>query len=281
MRYYISGIVRMSLYGQPINFTVTPSGYVGIGTSQPTKNLHVNGDVFSAGTLTTSNLSVYGSVFLDTTVQNTQPFVIMNQKQAVALAVSQTAGVNASLPVAEFYASGGAIAAQIDGSGNVGIGTSSPKTALDVVGSIACTGTLTGNASNVTGLAPSAKIDTTNADNVTSGTVAASRLPGQMLATVFAGNVGIGTSTPLSTLDVRGGGSFTPLQVPPLPLTGTTTVIPASGPLTHTTVNTSLHRHSMAQQASMYLTTIIQPHGVRILVIIPHSLLSTVTYIRS
>lgn len=220
----------MSAYGLPVNFTIAQNGFVGIGTTQPTKKLHVEGDVLSSGTFTACNLVVTGDyIFLNATTSNSDPFVITNNSQNTpALVVSQSIA-DSSISAAEFWTNAG-VAMRIGGDGRVGIGTGAPAATLDVNGSIRCA-TITGNASNVSGLAPSAKIDTTIASNITSGTLPAACLPAQIFPVTVTGNLGIGTAFAQASLDVRGSTSVLPVPVPPIPLPANTVTV-SNSPLT-------------------------------------------------
>jgi hypothetical protein len=213
------------------NFTVAPNGFIGIGTTQPTSKLQVIGDIKSSGTITASNLIITGDyVFFNTVTSNTDPFIITNQQAATALTVSQV-GSGIDYPVAEFYTLSNGIALKIENNGNIGIGVSTPTAKLEVEGDIVCT-SIVGNAANVTGLATSAKVDATNAVNITSGTLSAARLPPQFLSTTFAQTVGIGTNTPISAtaFEVRGNAVLSaPLALPPVPLLSVNSTVSGSG----------------------------------------------------
>jgi hypothetical protein len=216
------------IQGQMMNFTIATNGNVGIGTSQPKQKLHVMGDVFSSGTVTASNLIITGDyVFFNTTTSNIDPFVITNYQAGPALTVAQ-AGVGVSYPIAEFYDAETGIAFKIADGGNVGVGTATPLHKLHVQGNIKCDN-LIGNVSDVTGLAPSAKIDTTNALNITSGTLNKDRVASTLNATNFNGTVGIGTTIPTGMLDMVGAVTINPPQFPPRALTAPTDTVTNAG----------------------------------------------------
>ena len=212
------------IQGRSMNFVVATDGNVGIGTSQPQQKLHVMGDMYSTGTLTASNLVITGDyVFFNTITSNVDPFVITNFRDGPALTVSQ-AGVGNKYAIAEFYDLETGIALKIADGGNVGVGVANPTVKLHVAGDMRCDA-IFGNASNVTGLAPSAKIDTTNATNITSGTLTKDVITNVMNPTSFLGSVGIGTTAATNGLDVFGGVSVAAPFFPPRPLTNILTTV--------------------------------------------------------
>lgn len=219
----------MSIFqNKPFHLTVTPAGLVGIGTSQPHEELTVIGDIFSTGTLTASNLVITGEyVIMSTITSNQDQFVITNQNPGPALVVSQ-AGNGRNYAVAEFYDRESGIAMRIEDGGNVGIGTGYPEYQLDVKGTIRADNII-GNVANVTGLAPSAYIDTTNATNISSGILSRDRFTNTFNPTNFLGNVGVGNTLPVATLEVVGSANLHPPQLPPRPMTASAIAISDAG----------------------------------------------------
>ena len=82
--------------------------------------------------------------------------------------------------------------------GRLGISTMNPNYPLDVAGDINCTGVYR---VNNTALASSATTDTTNASNITSGTLGAARLP---TSGVTAGTYGNATTQSQLSIDTYG-----------------------------------------------------------------------------
>ena len=100
----------------------------------------IAGSLTVLGTLVTSNLAVVGAIEVVSAYEtHSSNVVIANAGTGPALVVTQTG----SQPVAAFYAgpTGSNVALLVDGSGNVGIGKSSPLSgfALDVSGSLRAT----------------------------------------------------------------------------------------------------------------------------------------------
>lgn len=87
--------------------------------------------------LVASNVQVIGDfVTLNTVTSNTEQVVVTNAGTGPALKVTQTG----AQPIADFYDDGNVLALRMADGGNVGIGTGTPATKLDVAGILKATG---------------------------------------------------------------------------------------------------------------------------------------------
>ena len=108
---------------------LNPSGNLGIGTLSPSEKLHLVGNAFIDGNLTTSNLQVFGTVTFNQVASNLEQVVIINHDTGPALSVTQTG----EQPIATFYDGDGSNqVVTIANTGNVGIGTTLPVYGLEV-----------------------------------------------------------------------------------------------------------------------------------------------------
>src|SRR3989338_7947154 len=147
-----------------IRMRITNSGNVGIGTTSPGAKLHVYGDMqLYAGSSGNSSKLYFGSetgtaakaIFMENWWMVIQP----HRNEGLKIRAVDASG-NQQL-LAQFNGDANAAASQIwlaPTGGNVGIGTTSPAYALDVVGSIRASGTVMGSFSG-----------SINAANVSSG----------------------------------------------------------------------------------------------------------------
>jgi hypothetical protein len=122
-------------------FTITESGNVGINNGTPKRKLDVNGDIFNNGILISSNILGYAT----NSNNNTSNYLLINYNSNVN---------NSRNNILEIY--GNSLFR-----GNVGIGTLTPKTTLDVNGSITASQFI-GTGSNIFNI---------NASNINAGTL--------------------------------------------------------------------------------------------------------------
>jgi hypothetical protein len=121
-----------------INTQVAIGGNLGIGTTNATYPLHVQGNAFIGQTLYTSNLTVLGSVeIVKAFVTESSNLVIANVSGVgPALSVTQKI-INGNGIIADFYdpdLSTTIPAVRIAHGGNVGLGTGTPTTSLHIYG---------------------------------------------------------------------------------------------------------------------------------------------------
>jgi microcystin-dependent protein len=215
-----------------LNMIITPNGNVGIGIAVPTEKLHVDGNIYSTGTIITSNLRVIGDfVTMNTITSNTEQIVIENDGTGPALKVTQSG----NMPIAEFYDKEVGLSLIIDNNGNVGIGSSQPSRILDIGGDVYLNGVLTTNNTNInagTGTITAAIFAGTatqvsqtltigayllgnsyNGSTATTWDINASTqaiidkiVARDSLGSIYVSNIGIGTSVARQALDIYGNG---------------------------------------------------------------------------
>jgi hypothetical protein len=159
---------------------ITSAGNVGIGTSSPAGKLHISGDGAAANLIRLQNTGAGTNGFFDISVTSTEAQVIANYS---------------TTPIPMLFLTGAAERMRITSAGNVGIGTSSPNTKLDVNGTINVRnngyefGRITTN--NVSGVDGGLTFQYITGGVFTNG-----------LLLDAAGNVGIGTGSPAYRFNV-------------------------------------------------------------------------------
>jgi len=125
--------------------TINSSEQVGIGTNSPDQLLHVKSTGNTRAKIEAGTASTFGQIYLGTENQ----FIIgYGSTHPVADALNLK-NLNASGTI-RFYNSGDYERMRIDSSGNVGIGTSSPSSALDIIGGLTVSGELSVDGNNNT-----------------------------------------------------------------------------------------------------------------------------------
>jgi hypothetical protein len=193
-----SGALRFfSTSGNSERMRITSGGNVGIGTTSPSEKLRVSGTFASNALWTTSGgISQWGNY----------PTAYGGLTWDSGYATVYATGGN-SLNLA---ANGASPDMTIDASGNVGIGTTSPASKLDVVGSGAYDGAIRVRSTSTNTPAAVLGVDAVSSADGYVGTI--NNWPFQIRTNDVgrihidtSGNVGIGTTSPSTKLEVNGG----------------------------------------------------------------------------
>src|SRR3990167_6845197 len=190
---------------------IDSSGNVGIGTSTPQTKLHVVGAVTVDGNVIGRNgtLQLYGAGLDGSNLQKSVVYV--DTTNGMLFEAPKDSGGN-KLDYHLNWRGGGTDGLTIKGTGNVGIGTTTPSTALVVIGTVTATQGFVGDGSQLTGIAAtSVGANSVNSSSIVDGSIASADL---------ASNISISTT---GTMSVASGGF----------------VVDSSGSMTASTVNSS------------------------------------------
>jgi trimeric autotransporter adhesin len=199
-------------------------GNLGIGTTSPSKTLHVAGDAIISTGLTTGNINATGITAgsIKATDISTGTLIASNGITVGNINFTGSLYQNGATYVSSQWTNGSGDFANsvFYSTGNVGIKTSTPAVELDVNGSVVISGRLTAGNIHTTNISSGTLIATTG---VTAGNINftgalykngelyvgsqwTSGSSGSLYYT--AGSVGINNTAPIATLDVTGSGSF-------------------------------------------------------------------------
>ncbi|MCX6715493.1 MAG: hypothetical protein NT077_00565, partial [Candidatus Taylorbacteria bacterium] len=197
------------------NLTLTEGGAIGIGTTSPYAKLSISGIVAASTTLAIRPVSGQTANILDIYNTNGTLGTVINSSGNVGIGTSSPWGQLSVNPTAlgsgvpEFViGSSTATHFLVNGAGNVGIGTANPTVKLDLAGGTISAGRINLGTQNylldggqgVFDFSGSTFVLTSTADTFDIRKHSNSALG----ATLLAGTVGIGTTSPVSNLAVQG-----------------------------------------------------------------------------
>ena len=167
---------------------------VGIGTTSPQSNLHVNGSVLINSNLTASNINFTGQL-----LQNGVPYISQTQSQWTTALNIPSAGSNSIYII----------------NCNVGIGTTNPQANLHVVGTTILSGTLNTQNNSINIGSGTLSTISLNSTNFTASNINTSNIVAQFIT--VTSNEYIFGNTYTSKIIINDSGIFTsqPTNVPP------------------------------------------------------------------
>jgi len=192
------------------NIILDPSNNVGIGTTSPSRKLHI---ALDGGTIPTETTSGATGLLINNNSavgDSVNLALISGTSGTSSLFFGDSGDENAGMiwytntdDVLKFRTGGSGEDMRIDSSGNVGIGTTTPSTELDVGdGQISGVQVVYGNSAGYLQLASYDK--STTLDSYISFLTADGSASGERMRILNNGNVGINTTTSLNALDVVG-----------------------------------------------------------------------------
>ena len=200
--------LKFATNGNTERMRITSAGDVGIGTSLPTDKLHVSGESFPNIKIETNSVSS-GDSTLDLVGYRTTNSPVGYLKfwnnatspTELARVTSYREGADNTGNLLFYTSSAGSLGERmrIDSAGNIGIGTSSPSTDLDVFGGIRSTASGGYNQITTTSIG-----DAAFNNNGNNWLTVKNGVPANAMRIDSAGNVGIGATSPSQLLEVRG-----------------------------------------------------------------------------